>query len=100
MVIIGAIQYGYDMDGRRLWKETNGQRTWFLYDGERLLAEFTYDATAGALHLQASDTWGPSGLIARTVGGSTTYYLYTEHGDVAHRLDATGTVLSTDCYDA
>ncbi len=41
-------------------------------------------------------TWGATGLLAR----NSTWYTYDPQGNVAQRLDATGTVQSTDQYDA
>ncbi|MDY0091336.1 MAG: hypothetical protein RBT80_01390 [Candidatus Vecturithrix sp.] len=40
-------EYGYDPFGRRLWKEVNGTRTYFLYADEGLIAE--YDANGNEL---------------------------------------------------
>ena len=41
-----------------------------------------------------------TGLIAREMDGAMQYYLFDAHGDVLHRLDASGNVLKTYRYDA
>ena len=41
-------------------------------------------------------TWGATGLLAR----GETWYLFDQQGNVAHRLDDSGKVLSSDLYDA
>jgi large repetitive protein len=40
-------EYGYDLFGRRLWKEVQGVRTYFFYSEEGLIAE--YDAKRAVL---------------------------------------------------
>lgn len=97
----GQAQFGYDMDGLRIEKTVGGACTYAVYDGIRLLAEFTSDGTANTL--TATYTWGPTGLLERTTysgqGQHSVYYQYDEHGNVAQRLDDDGNVLSTDVYD-
>ena len=41
-----------------------------------------------------------TGLIAREMDGALQYYLFDAHGDVLHRLDASGNMLKTYRYDA
>ena len=87
---------GYRADGLRAWKETydrnhNPHRRYFLYDGEQLLCEL--DITGNVL---TATTWGATGLLAR----GKTWYLFDQQGNVAHRLDDSGKVLSSDLYDA
>ena len=36
-------RYGYDPFDRRLWKEANGVRTYFLYADEGLIGEYSAD---------------------------------------------------------
>ena len=96
-----SLTAGYTADGLRAWKEVNGQKTYFLYAGETLLGELNSDGT-----VKCYNTWGPTGLLARTrlataqQSGQTTWYQFDALGNVAERLSATGKVLSSDQYDA
>jgi hypothetical protein len=38
-------EYGYDPFGRRLWKEVDGTRTFYLYADEGLIAEYDDSGT-------------------------------------------------------
>ena len=88
---------GYTSDGLRIWKEVNGQRTFFVYNGERVIGEM--DASGNPT---AVNTIGNTGLISREQGGNSSaiYYLFDPLGNVLHRLDDAGTVVSSDVYDA
>ena len=57
---------GYTSDGRRIWKEVNGQRTFFVYNGERVIGEM--DASGNPT---AVNTIGNTGLISREQVGNS-----------------------------
>ena len=97
---------GYRSDGKRAWREVNGNRTYFLYDGDKLLAEISgADST-----LQAFNTWGPTGLIARDTYDAaaaasnkwkTVAYLCDPLGNVSQRISVQNNLLlSTYQFDA
>jgi len=86
---------GYNADGLRIWKESAGQRSYYLYDGETLLAETDAAGTVTSVY-----TWGANGLICRDAAAGSTYYLYDPQGSVVQRVDAAGAVTDTDLYDA
>jgi len=86
---------GYNADGLRIWKESGGQRSYYLYDGEMLLAE-----TNAAGTVTSAYTWGANGLICRDAAAGSTYYLYDPQGSVVQRVDSSGNVIDTDLYDA
>ena len=45
--------------------------------------------------------FGANGLVSRsTPGGGTVFYTFDERGNVAHRVNGSGAVTSTDLYDA
>ena len=52
-------------------------------------------------NILTTNTFGAQGLVSRctTATNSTVFYTYDER-NVVQRLDGTGTVLSTDLYDA
>jgi len=88
---------GYRADGLRAWKESNGARSYYLYDGVTLLAELNVDGT-----VTTYNTWGPTGLLNRTnlQTHREIWYLFDSLGNVSQRTDATGNVVSADQYDA
>ena len=48
----------------------------------------------------AVNTAGPNGLLARHEGVNTVFYTFDDGGDVTQTLNSSGTVLSTELYDA
>ena len=85
-------------DGLRAWKQTDaGARTYYFYDGSDPVAEL--DANGS---IQALNTFGANGLVSRhtTATNASVFYTFDERGNLAQRLDAGGSVLSIDLYDA
>ncbi len=82
---------GYRGDGLRAWKEGANGRRYFLYDGITVVAELDADGD-----LVGTLTHGAAGLLSY----NTTQYQMNPLGDVAVRLDASGTVLSYPLFDA
>jgi len=100
----GTLTAGYGADGLRAWKANSaGAKTFYLYDGAEPICEMSA-AGIGQSTLAALNTFGPSGLIARTTNPgtspATTYYTFDEAGNVSQRTNASGAVTSTDSYDA
>jgi len=63
--------YVYDPFGRRLWKEVNGVRTYFLYADEGLIAEAnSTGAVTTQYGWQPDRTWGTQPLFVKTLIGS------------------------------
>jgi len=86
-------RYEYDPFGRRLWKEVNGERTYFFYADEGLVAE--YDENGKELRSygwQPDSTWGTNPLWLKQNGK---YYWYrNDHlGTPQTLVDAAGTVV-------
>ena len=89
---------GYTGDGLRAWKAgADGTKTYFIYNGEDLLAET--DANGNVLRY---NTWGAGDLISRTevANDASTFYQFDSEGNVVQRLDSTDTVLTTAVFDA
>ncbi len=83
---------GYRGDGKRAWKEDSQEhRTYYLYDGDRLLAELDDDGA-----VIATLSWGAAGLFAY----GSTQYQFDLQGSVVARTSSIGSVLSTHWYDA
>jgi len=93
-------EYGYDPFGRRLWKEVQGVRTYFLYSDEGLLAE--YDATGTELRSygwQPDFMWSTNPLWLKENGQ---YYFYqNDHLGTPQKLVAmNGSVVWSAQYEA
>ena len=98
-----AFTTGYRSDGKRAWRQIDGRRVYFIYDGENLLAE----VSAIGSELLSFNTWGPTGLIARDTYDSsssqwnTVAYLHDPLGNVTQRLSVQrNEMLSTYQFDA
>ncbi len=93
-------RYSYDPFGRRLWKEVEGKRTYFLYSDEGLIAEA--DAT-GILTRQygwePEGTWGTDPLYLKT--GGQTYFYQNDHLGTPQKLVAmNGAVVWSARYES
>ncbi len=94
------VRYRYDPFGRRLWKETNGERTYFLYGSEGLLGEM--DAVG---MVSRAYGWKPGGkrgtppLFVRT-SAQTYFYLADITGAPQKAIDATGKLAWAARYTA
>ncbi len=94
-----TMKAGYASDGLRAWKENSqGVRTYFLYDGDQLVAEFDSSGV-----MQASQTWGVEGLsYRRTASGASAgnrFYSWDVRGNIAATTDSTGAVVNTPSSD-
>lgn len=54
-------EYGYDPFGRRLWKEVDGEKTYYLYSDEGLIGE--YEASGNELKTYGWRPGAPGGQI-------------------------------------
>lgn len=98
----GAViaRYGYNPLGHRLWKEVNGERTYYLYNTSGLAAE--YDAS-GALIKEyqylPNSPWMTHPLFMRE--GGATYFYQTDHfGRPLRLIKASGETVWEGRYDA
>ena len=88
----GTTTYLRDAMGRRVAKTTGSTRTYFIYDGWNLIAEYTgavhTTGTPPALTLERTHIWGPdiSGSLqgAGGVGGLLRTYLHTAANPTAY----------------
>ena len=97
----GAIvSHGYNGDGLRAWKQAGpnpSSRTYFLFDGSQPVVELNSLGTV----IKAVNTFGANGLLSRSVPGtSNSFYTFDPQGNVCQRFGSTGTLLSSDEYDA
>jgi len=94
-----TVNLAYDALGRLVRRGVNGPLTYFLWDGDNLVAEL---GPTGATKI-AEYSYYPGGLDnlhAINVGGSTNYYAHTDAiGNVRALTDGNGTVRRTYNYD-
>ena len=86
---------GYRADGLRGWKESNGSRTYLLYDGGNAVLEMSPNGNVAAVN-----SFAPDGLASRRQDNLWTHYAFDPQGSVAQRTSATGAVVSSRTYDA
>ncbi len=84
----------YNAEGYRTGKEVNGEKTYYLYEADKIILEVD---EAG--NQKARNVYGTN-LILRTVDGETYYYLYNGHADVTALITREGTIAATYYYDA
>lgn len=91
---------GYRGDGLRAWKESAGQRTYFIYDGS--LPIFETDLSDNG---ERVNTFGAAGLVSRheqsclDCDGST-FYTFDPQGNVSQTLNHRALPTSSVAYDA
>jgi len=88
------LSYAYNGEGLRVTKQVNSTPTKYVYVGDKVVLELD-----GANNQLAFNVHGTN-LIARTVSGTTLYYMYNGHADVTVLVNSSGTVQATYYYDA
>jgi RHS repeat-associated protein len=95
-----TLTVGYRGDGLRAWKESNGTRTYFLYDGS--LPIFETDLSDNG---ERVNTFGAAGLVSRheqsclDCDGSA-FYTFDPQGNVSQSLNGRAAPTSSEAYDA
>jgi len=92
--------YYYDPFGRRLWKEVDGTRTYFLYSDEGLIGE--YDSTGNEIKTYGwtpDSIWGTDPLFQKI--GDYYYFYQNDHLGTPQKLIGTnGLVVWAGVYDS
>jgi RHS repeat-associated protein len=91
----GTITYTYDALGRRASKTINGTVTRYVYDGDRVIAE--YDGAGQLLRKYIYGT-GIDEPVLIQAGTTRYYYLFDSLGSVIGLTDATGTLVEAYRY--
>jgi RHS repeat-associated protein len=95
-----AMTAGYRGDGLRAWKESNGTRTYFLYDGS--LPVYETDLSDNG---ERVNTFGAAGLVSRheqsclDCSGSA-FYTFDSQGNVSQSLNFRAQPASSVAFDA
>jgi uncharacterized protein RhaS with RHS repeats len=87
--------------GRRLFKETEGQRTWFGWDGDAM----TLDVIEGQARefIYRPETFEPLAVLGQTAQGTqlgTLHYVNDPNGCPTRLIDSKGQVLWAASYSA
>jgi RHS repeat-associated protein len=92
--------YYYDPFGRRLWKDVDGTRTYFLYSDEGLIGE--YDSTGNEIKTYGwtpDSIWGTDPLFQKL--GDYYYFYQNDHQGTPQKLIGTnGLVVWAGVYDS
>lgn len=88
--------YKYDGINRQVSRTIGtGAATYNVYDGWNLIAEYASGATTPA----TSYVYGPTGLIKRISGATSSYYYQDASGSTSHLANSAGSLLEWYRYD-
>jgi RHS repeat-associated protein len=92
--------YYYDPFGHRLWKEVNGERTYFLYSEQGLIGEYAENGTAVRTYgYRPGSKWTTNPLFQKTEG-SYYWYINDRQGTPKKLISANGRVVWSAKYEA
>ena len=92
-----AVRYGYGPFGERIWREEDGRRTYFVHDGDDVLAELGDGFEVRRTWLYAG-TDNPLAVVSRD--GGPAYFHADDLGSVLAATDAGGKVVARYAFDA
>ncbi len=94
--LLASASYQYDALNRRVAKTVGGTTTYFVYDGDEIIAD--YDGT-GALAAEYIHGDNIDEVLTIEQGGNTYYYHQDGLGSVTELMDATGAIAENYTYD-
>ena len=86
---------GYSSGSQRAWKQNSTTKTYFIYDGRVPVSEIAPSGT-----IQATNTFGATGLVVRNTSLTNIFYTFDPQGNVVQRLYAGGGTWSTHMFSA
>jgi RHS repeat-associated protein len=93
------VEYAYDPFGRRQMMDVNGTKTYFIYDGDHILAE--YDASGTMKREYVYGPWLDEVVSMLRVSPSARYFYYQDGlGSVSEILDFNGVLFEQYDYEA
>ncbi len=93
-------QYYYDPFGRRLWKEVNGQKIYFLYADEGMVAELDADGNIVREYGFIPNSRRGSSLLYQSGVDSLAFYQNDQSGAPQKLVEASGAVKWAAVYKA
>ena len=90
------VSFTYDAEGLRTSKIVNGEKTFFVWDGDQLVMELSESGKVQKRYIRGND------LIYADKGENTKkqYYVTDPHGNVVQLTDESGKVTKTYEYDS
>jgi len=92
--------YGYDPFGRRLWKEVEGVKTYFLYSDEGLVGEYDENGVEIKGYGYLPDSFWTSDPLFQTQNGSYYWYQNDQLGTPQKLTDSQGNIVWEAHYKA
>ncbi len=86
---------GYTSGGQRAWKQNSTTKTYFIYDGLVPVSEIAANGT-----IQATNTFGATGLAVRNTSLANCFYTFDPQGNVVQRMYAAGGQWSVHMFSA
>ena len=97
----GTISYAYNGEGYRIYKKFyDGTETRYLYEGDKVSAEFNIDRNNANNSIEKAKNIYGINLISRKTSNEDLYYLYNGHADVTMLVNKAGDIKATYYYDA
>ena len=98
---VDTASYDYDPFGRRIRKTVNGTKTWYLWDGDQLIAEYDDSGNREVRYAYAGG-FAPAQVAYSPGGGAETVYdVHTDHLDSPRMLtDTAGVARWRAAYEA
>lgn len=96
------IEYEYYPDGLRLSKSVNGNKTYYIWDEDKLILELSPNGGVARRYFHGNTTVCGNDLICsdKGIGSKKTFFVYDTHGNVIQLVDENGSVLQSYKYDS
>jgi RHS repeat-associated protein len=92
--------YCYDPFGRRLWKEVDGQRTYFVYSDEGLVGEYTATLNEIKSYGYAPGSASSTNPLFQKINSDYYWYLNDHNGTPQKLIGVNGLVVWSGTYDS
>ncbi len=93
---LSSAGYTYDAFNRRVSKTVNGITTYFVYDGDGIIADYDGTGTLSAEYINGDNI---DEVLTMERGENTYYYHYDGLGSVTELTDSAGNVVESYTYD-
>ena len=96
------VSFTYDAEGLRTSKTVNGEKTFFVWDGDQLVMELSESGKVQKRYVRGNDRGYGSNLVYADKGENTKkqYYVTDPHGNVVQLTDESGKVTKIYEYDS